>query len=156
MVWGLLKAGFKLATHTHTHTQNNTFQCNSHYHILLKSFSRFRSSKTPTDVPIQCAPCMFTSGTKGPWLWIFCCGCDIKILFSWNCVIVFSASWTWESRYVLQVAVGRSNICPVNNEGTNKSHLTYLKREKMKNGICSAFHFPNKTGKISVHAASAL
>ena len=80
---------------------------------------------------------------------VVCCGCDIRILFSCNCVTVFSASWTWESRYVLQVAVGTQTYVQLIMKALI-NHAWHIWGKKMRNEICSAFHFPNKTGKFSV------
>jgi hypothetical protein len=57
---------------------------------------------------------------------------------SLSCFLVLGL---WENTYALHV-VGSSNKCPVNNEGTNKSCLTYLRKKMRNERALHGFPFP--------------
>jgi hypothetical protein len=126
VVWGLFKAGIKLEAraraHTHTHTQKQIpFSITLDTTFCLNPFRDLGNlTRWQTYGYNVRSTCLHqVQKTRD---------CDY-LLGLWHYIIVFSASWMWENRYILQLAVGRSNICPVNNEGTNKSRLTYLRKK---------------------------
>jgi hypothetical protein len=63
--------------------------------------------------------------------------------FSWNFVILCPGSWSVGDQ--IRPAAGGTLIkCPINNKGTNKSCLAYLRKKMRNSRDLQSFSFPER------------